>query len=110
MDAEGGYLPIACDFHDDLEAYAVTNRRVRIFHAAPATPALAAPAPAEAPDAPATGATSAPQATAPVAPALLRNEGRIQDIYTTAAKEEFLRLDDGVLVRLDRIRSIEALA
>lgn len=85
MDAEGGYRPIACDFHDDLEAYAVTKRRVRIFHSAPI------------------GVESA-------APALLRNEGRIQDIYTTAAKEEFLRLDDGVLVRLDRIRSIEALA
>jgi transcriptional antiterminator Rof (Rho-off) len=105
MDAEGGYLPIACDFHDDLEAYAVTRRRVRIFHAAPA-----APAPEAAPDAPATGAASAPQATEPVPPALLRDEGRIQDIYTNAAKEEFLRLDTGVLVRLDRIRSVEALA
>ena len=104
MDAEGGYRPIACDFHDDLEAYAVTKRRVRIFHAAPETPAPESKASeGSAP------ATAAPQEAAQ-APSLLRNEGRIQDIYTTAAKEEFLRLDDGALVRLDRIRSVEALA
>lgn len=99
MDAEGGYRPIACDFHDDLEAYAVTGRRVRIFHAAPAA----------APDGFAPAGPAAAQAAAS-SPDLLRNEGRISDIYTTAAKEEFLRLDDGALVRLDRIRSIEALA
>jgi transcriptional antiterminator Rof (Rho-off) len=99
MDSEGGYRPIACDFHDDLEAYAVTGRRVRIFHAPPAALDETAPS-----------GPAAAQATAASAPDLLRNEGRIRDIYTTAAKEEFLRLDDGVLVRLDRIRSIEALA
>jgi len=30
MDADTGYRPIACDFHDQLEAFAVTRRRVRI--------------------------------------------------------------------------------
>jgi transcriptional antiterminator Rof (Rho-off) len=30
-------------------------------------------------------------------------EGRISDIYTTADKEEFLRLDNGAEIRLDRI-------
>lgn len=29
--------------------------------------------------------------------------GRITDIYTTADKQEFLRLDDGTEIRLDRI-------
>jgi transcriptional antiterminator Rof (Rho-off) len=82
------YRPIACDFHDDLEAYAVTRRRVRILHA-----------PADAPE-PVNGA----------AEPLLRSEGRIRDIVTNAQKEEFLSLDDGASIRLDRIRSVEALA
>jgi transcriptional antiterminator Rof (Rho-off) len=87
LDGESAYHPIACDFHDDLEAYAVTKRRVRILHLVPPDPLRSE------------GAFDLP---------LLRNEGRIQDIYTTADKEEFLRLDDGALVRLDRIRSVEA--
>lgn len=82
------YRPIACDFHDDLEAYAVTGRRIRIRHAA-----------AEAPE-PVNGASES----------LLCNEGRIRDISTNAKKEEFLTLDDGASIRLDRIRSVEALA
>jgi transcriptional antiterminator Rof (Rho-off) len=102
MDAEGAYRPIACDYHDDLEAYAVTKRRVRILHVAAPDPGSAAPA----------AATSSAPATSDgaIAQNLLRSEGRIEDIYTTADKEEFLRLDDGTLVRLDRIQSVEALA
>lgn len=82
------YRPIACDFHDDLEAYAVSRRRVRILHAA-----------ADAPE-PVNGAPEA----------LLRSEGRILDIATNAQKEEFLSLDDGTAIRLDRIRTVEGLA
>jgi Rho-binding antiterminator len=33
-------------------------------------------------------------------------EGVIVDIYTESTKEEFLRLDDGTVIRLDRIRSM----
>ena len=82
------YRPIACDFHDDLEAYAVTGRRVRIRHA-----------PADAPE-PVNGA----------AESLIGSEGRIRDIFTNGQKEEFLTLDDGTSIRLDRIRTVEALA
>lgn len=82
------YRPIACDFHDDLEAYTVTRRRVRILHA-----------PAEAPE-PGSGAAGSD----------IRSEGRIEDIFTNARKEEFLILDNGTSIRLDRIRSVEALA
>jgi transcriptional antiterminator Rof (Rho-off) len=82
------YRPIACEFHDDLEAYAVTGRRVRILHA-----------PADAPE-PGNGA----------AEPVLRSEGRIRDLFTNGKKEEFLTLDDGTSIRLDRIRSVEALA
>jgi transcriptional antiterminator Rof (Rho-off) len=34
--------------------------------------------------------------------------GLIRDIYTTGEKEEFLRLDDGTDIRLDRIQAVEA--
>jgi Rho-binding antiterminator len=82
------YRPIACDFHDDLEAYAVAGRRVRILHA---------PADAAEPGKAASG------------PALC-SEGRIRDISTNGQKEEFLILDDGTSIRLDRIRSVDGLA
>ena len=81
------YRPIACEFHDDLESYAVTGRRVRILH----TPEEA------------TGTENG--AVEPI-----RSEGRIRDIHTTEQKEEFLTLHDGTSIRLDRIRSVEALA
>lgn len=82
------YRPIACDFHDDLEAYAVAGRRVRILHA------------------PADAAETGNEA----AGADLRSEGRIRDIFTNGQKEEFLILDDGTSIRLDRIRSVDGLA
>jgi Rho-binding antiterminator len=34
-------------------------------------------------------------------------EGLISDIYTTADKQEFLRLDDGNEIRLDRILGVD---
>lgn len=34
------------------------------------------------------------------------SEGVIEDIWTTPAKEEFLRLDDGCEIRLDRILAL----
>jgi transcriptional antiterminator Rof (Rho-off) len=34
--------------------------------------------------------------------------GLIRDIYTTETKEEFLLLDDGAEIRLDRIQAVEA--
>jgi Rho-binding antiterminator len=37
-------------------------------------------------------------------------EGLIVDIYTTDRKEEFLRLEDGSEIRLDRIQAVDALA
>ncbi|MDB5106060.1 MAG: uncharacterized protein JWP91_3749 [Fibrobacteres bacterium] len=85
MEGESGYRPISCDFHDDMEAYAVTRRRVRIE--------LASPDPAQ-----------------DGGPGGIRHEGLIQDIYTTEKKEEFLRLEDGTEIRLDRIKAITPLA
>lgn len=35
-------------------------------------------------------------------------EGRIRDLYTTDRKEEYLLMEDGTTIRLDRIRSIDA--
>jgi transcriptional antiterminator Rof (Rho-off) len=102
MDGDTGYQPIACDFHDDLEAYAVTRRRVRISHVSEAPSASEASSASEA-EAP--SRTGNPEASLPD----LRNEGLILDIYTTDRKEEYLRLDDGTAIRLDRIKSIETL-
>lgn len=69
------YRPVACDFHDRIEALATTRRHVHITHES-------GPGGAES------------QASA---------EGVIVDIYTTSGKEEFLRLDDDTAIRLDRI-------
>ena len=79
-----GYRPIACDFHDQLESYATLKRRVHLtlkHEGGVGTSAGGAPA--------AEGGPSA--------------EGLIADIYTTADKQEFLRLDNGAEIRLDRI-------
>lgn len=35
-------------------------------------------------------------------------EGTIENIYTTSEKEEYLRMDDGTTVRLDRIRELRS--
>jgi transcriptional antiterminator Rof (Rho-off) len=72
MDQETGYQPIACDFHDRLEAFASLRRRVRLSLRGEAATA----------------------------------EGLITDIYTTADKQEFLRLDNGAEFRLDRIQDV----
>lgn len=34
--------------------------------------------------------------------------GRITDIFTSPGKEEFLKLDDGTLIRLDRILEVKS--
>lgn len=36
-------------------------------------------------------------------------EGKITDIFTTPEKEEFLKLEDGTLVRLDKIMEIKSM-
>jgi transcriptional antiterminator Rof (Rho-off) len=71
MEGNGGYRPIACEFHDRLEAFATLRRRVRLSLA---------------------GEDAA--------------EGLIADIYTAADKQEFLRLDNGAEIRLDRILDV----
>lgn len=38
---------------------------------------------------------------------LLRKSGRISDIFTDAKKEEFLKLEDNTLVRLDKIHQVK---
>lgn len=76
-----GYRPISCEFHDDLEAFATTRRRVRIYLG-----------------------DSSPAGEFPAEDAV---EGVIADIFTTPEKEEFLRLKDGgSAIRLDRIRAV----
>jgi Rho-binding antiterminator len=70
------YTPIDCTFHDRIEALATTRRRVLLE--------LDAGQPG--------GKTVA--------------EGVIADIWTAPSKEEFLRLDDGETIRLDRIKAI----
>lgn len=72
---EQNYRPVACDFHDRIEALATLRRHVHISHETDASGADA-------------------QALA---------EGVIVDIFTTSGKEEFLRLDDDTTIRLDRI-------
>lgn len=77
MSEHRAYQPIACDFHDQLEAFATTRKRVRLaLKSDPPNPASQA-------------------------------VGRIADLYTTGSKEEFLRLEDGTEIRLDRILSID---
>ncbi len=77
MQPNDAYRPIACDFHDRLEALATLRRRVRLtLKDGDAGPA---------------GASA---------------EGLIADIYTRADKQEFLRLDDGTEIRLDRILGV----
>lgn len=76
MDRNVPYRPIACDFHDRLEAFATLRRRVRLSLRGEAASA----------------------------------EGLISDLYTTADKQEFLRLDNGAEIRLDRILAVDAAA
>ncbi len=81
MGEDGAYRPIACDFHDRLEEFATLRRRVRLTLKG----AFPQPGPAFA-------------------------EGLIADLYTTADKQEFLRLDSGDEIRLDRILNVAATA
>lgn len=74
MEQNDAYRPIACDFHDKLEALATLRRRVRVLLK----------------DADGAGSASSV-------------EGLIADIYTREDKREFLRLDGGMEIRLDRI-------
>jgi hypothetical protein len=39
---------------------------------------------------------------------LVRSNGRIVDIFTSAEKAEYLKLDDGTTVRLDRIFEVKS--
>jgi transcriptional antiterminator Rof (Rho-off) len=77
MEQDEAYRPIACDFHDRLEAFATLRRRVRLTLK----------------DEDAVGE----EASA---------EGLIADIYTREDKKEFLRLDTGEEIRLDRILDV----
>ena len=76
------YQPVECDFHDRLEEFAVTRRRVRVSHGVGQTPGL----------------VNGPE---------VHVEGLIETIYTTESKEEFLRMEDGTVIRLDKIKAIE---
>ena len=73
MQAEN-YAPIDCHFHDRIEAYATTRRRVVVTYQGEAESRA--------------------------------SEGVIEDIWTAPTKEEFLRMDDGTEVRLDRILTL----
>lgn len=78
MSASHPYAPVDCDFHDRLEALATTRRRVHITSR---------------------NEEGREQES---------SEGVIVDIYTTPAKEEFLRLDDDTSIRLDRILTVRS--
>lgn len=88
MSGEKAYRPVSCDFHDRLEDFAVRRRRVRI---------KVESEDADLPASPDQDRISGPE-----------HEGLIRDIRTTDRKEEFLTLDDGTDIRLDRILDIEA--
>lgn len=78
MSASQSYAPVDCDFHDRLEALATMRRKVIID---------------------CRGADGDARETV---------RGVIVDIYTTPSKEEFLRLDDGTAIRLDRILAVRS--
>lgn len=84
------YQPVECDFHDRLEEFAVTRRRVRVSHGVGQTP-------------------EGPSGQTPegVNGSEVHVEGLIETIYTTESKEEFLRMEDGTVIRLDKIKAIE---
>ena len=77
MEQDDAYRPIACDFHDRLEAFSTLRQRVRLS--------------LKDGDAVGEGASA---------------EGLIADIYTREDKREFLRLDNGAEIRLDRILDV----
>ena len=77
MQPNDAYRPIACDFHDRLEALATLRRRVRLTLKD------------------GDGGTGGASA-----------EGLIADIYTREDKQEFLRMDDGTEIRLDQILGV----
>lgn len=67
------YIPVSCDFHDQLEALATLRQPCRILY------------------------RNAVDETAEI-------QGRIVDIYA-ANRADFLKLEDGTEIRLDRIIS-----
>lgn len=71
MDA---YIPVSCDFHDELEALATLRKECRIVYRNAANELVEVP-------------------------------GRIVDIYA-ASKADFIKLNDGTEIRLDRIVSV----
>ncbi|MBW8888354.1 MAG: hypothetical protein JF616_11420 [Fibrobacteres bacterium] len=77
MERNDDYRPIACDLYDRLESIATLRSLVRLT--------------LKDEDAGPGGASA---------------EGRIADIYTREDKQEFLRLDGGQEIRLDRIIGI----
>ncbi|MDQ3001935.1 MAG: hypothetical protein M3Y08_11835 [Fibrobacterota bacterium] len=83
------YKPIECDFHDRLEEFAVTRRRVRISHES-----------GQAQERPSGQVLEGGSGSE------VRCEGLIEDIYTTERKEEFLRMEDGTTIRLDKIKAV----
>jgi len=88
MEQPSGYQPVACDFHDSLESFATLRRRVRLSLK----------------EVPLAGGGTEGGLSAEGGPSI---EGRIEDIFTRADKQEFLRLDDGEEIRLDRIADVE---
>lgn len=73
--AENPYIPISCDFHDHLLAYATLRQICAITY---------------------TNAAGSQEET----------QDRIVDVYTQSG-EEFLKLQSGIVIRLDRLIGVE---
>lgn len=87
MERKPGYRPIDCDFHDRLEEMATLRRRVRLSLSSPEKDSA--------------------QDGKDASGGEVTRVGRIEDIYTTETKEEFVLLDDGSAIRLDMIVSVD---
>lgn len=71
------YIPVSCDFHDELEAIATLRQTCRIVYRPEASEA---------------------SATTEIS-------GRIVDVYA-ANHADYVKLEDGTVIRLDRIVSV----
>ena len=76
------YTPISCEYHDELLHYATIGKPVQIVYQ-----------------------EAEPLAIVGTAPNESSVEARIVDVFTRQ-KEEFIVLDSGILIRLDRLVSV----
>lgn len=72
------YIPVDCDFHDELEALATLRQTCRIVYRH-------------------------------ASDEIVEIEGRIVDVYA-ANKADFLKMNDGTVIRLDKVISVNRLA